>query len=149
MKIKTSILLLILLLILATNTIAQEKNANVEPIAKEIYAEVYSPFCPGRLLQDCPSSSANELKIQIKNDLASGQTKTEVIQALLEKYGKELGALPSVSGFSSLAWIIPIFFVLLGLVVIRSWLKANQRAADSRVAATDPQDQEQGHQNRP
>jgi cytochrome c-type biogenesis protein CcmH len=120
----------------------------VELTAKQIYGEVYSPFCPGRLLQDCPSSSANELKNQIKSDLASGKTKSEVLQALLEKYGKELGALPAVSGFSSLAWIIPIFFVLGGLLIIRIWLKSNQQAAGSKKSATDPQDQGLDHQSR-
>jgi cytochrome c-type biogenesis protein CcmH len=143
---RNSILILALacfLQIMAPTVMAAPNGlAATEKAAKEIFAEIYSPFCPGRLLQDCPSSSATELKNKIKSDLAEGLDKETIINNLLEQYGSELGALPPTSGFSALAWIAPAIFLILGILAISLWLKTNRRAAGQELDSTDQQDLE-------
>ena len=86
-------------------------------VAQEIYQEFLSPFCPGRALGDCPSSSANRLKDRILDDLNAGKSKQEVFDSLVQEFGEEYSSKPDLSGFSAFAWLVPImFFALLVLV---------------------------------
>jgi len=91
-------------------------------IAEEIAAEINSPFCPGRLLRDCPSSAAQSLKTDIQNWIASGKSKEEVKSNLLAKFGEEINPLPSFIGFNALAWIAPFLFVLFAIIGGIVWL---------------------------
>ncbi len=91
-------------------------------IAEEIAAEINSPFCPGRLLRDCPSSAAQSLKTDIQNWIASGKTKEEVKSSLLTKFGEEINPLPSFIGFNVLAWIAPFLFIIIAAIGGIFWL---------------------------
>ncbi len=134
--------LVVLLQILAVTAAAPSATPAIEKAAKEIFSEIYSPFCPGRLLQDCPSSSATELKNQIKSDLQAGLDKQTILNNLLEQYGNELGALPPTTGFSALAWIAPAIFLVIGILVIIIWLATSRRAAGQALDSTEQKDPE-------
>ncbi|MCB0333496.1 MAG: hypothetical protein KDD55_08345, partial [Bdellovibrionales bacterium] len=47
-------------------------HEEVEHRAFEVEGYLLSPFCPGRLLRDCPSSGAHDLKIEIREAVATG-----------------------------------------------------------------------------
>ena len=99
-----------------------------EQLAQEIYGTVMSPFCPARLLTDCPSPSASELKVKILSELKAGKTKEQVLQELYTTFGSSLRAAPEARGFGALAWWIPITFVLGGAAIYAVWL--SKRKAD-------------------
>lgn len=107
-------------LLFINSSFADESASNntYKDVANEIYMEVFSPFCPGRALKDCPSSKAEKLKVEILEQLNNGQSKTEVLNNVFSKYGEKYRALPKISGFSGLAWIIPILFLGIGLIFI-------------------------------
>lgn len=116
-----------LLLTPTTQCFSQANSSNDEGIAESslaaseaqsIFGEVNSPFCPGRLLRDCPSSAAVSLKEEISAQLAAGRTKEEIKAELFKRYGNEVNPLPEASGFASLAWWGPLVFLSLGLLVI-------------------------------
>jgi cytochrome c-type biogenesis protein CcmH len=89
-----------------------------EPVAQSIFTTVMSPYCPGKLLSDCPSAKASELKHLIRDELAQGKSKEEVLLKLQDEYGAEtLRAVPEASGFGLLAWLAPILFLVGGLVL--------------------------------
>ena len=94
-------------------------------IANQIYQEFLSPFCPGRALADCPSTKANELKQSIFNDLKSGQTKDDILSNLEREFGSEYNAKPKLSGFAGLAWLVPLIFIILLVIIGTVWAKGN------------------------
>ena len=96
-------------------------------IAQEIYAEVLSPFCPGRALKDCPSEAASDLKKDIIESLEQGENKQEVLDALYKEYGSQISANPRFSGVGLLAWLIPGGFLGLGLLVVTFWVLRNKK----------------------
>ena len=65
-----------IVLMLALPAFAQ--IADREKVASEISSSILSPFCPGRVLSDCPSTDAGKLKHQIRERLYQGQTREEV-----------------------------------------------------------------------
>ena len=114
----SALIILVLLLIQPRFLLADSSSA--ESTANEIYYQILSPFCPGRSLADCPSTKANELKVEILTELKSGKSKSEVLDIVFQKYGDEFNSKPPLSGFAAFAWIIPIiFFLLVGIFMYR------------------------------
>jgi cytochrome c-type biogenesis protein CcmH len=124
MTIRLFIATLVTLLSISVAAEAQLPPAQ-EAEAKRVFFEVMSPYCPGRSLNDCPSSSAATLKQEVRGMIASGESREEIITKLAAKYGEDIRAMPSASGFGMLAWALPGVFLLLGSVAIGFWLKRN------------------------
>ena len=91
-------------------------------VFEEVQGNILSPYCPGRLLKDCPSSAARDLKLNIKKQILAGRTSDEILEALLEEYGDEVRAAPKAQGIGLLAWVVPGLFLLLGLGLILIWI---------------------------
>ena len=87
-----------------------------------------SPYCPGKLLSDCPSAKASELKKTIREDLANGKSKESVLANLNDEFGEEtMKSVPDESGFGLLAWSAPFLFLVVGLFFgIRSLFKMSK-----------------------
>jgi len=90
-------------------------DSNVEATAHETYLQILSPFCPGRSLNDCPSSKAHDLKGEIRAELEAGKTKDQVLEEVFSKYGDQYRAVPQYSGFGKFVWLLPMAFILIGI----------------------------------
>ncbi len=97
--------------LVATQSIA---GADPKRETQEIAAEFMSPYCVGRVIRDCPSSKADELRNEIYSLLASGKTRADVEAILVQRFGPDLRAAPELKGFGLLAWLIPGVFLLAG-----------------------------------
>ncbi|MGA1190906.1 MAG: cytochrome c-type biogenesis protein [Bdellovibrionota bacterium] len=91
-------------------------------VFEEVQGNILSPYCPGRLLKDCPSSAARDLKLNIKKQILTGKTSEEILHALLDEYGEEMRAAPKAQGIGLLAWVVPGLFLILGLGIILLWI---------------------------
>jgi len=80
--------------------------------AADLSRQLMSPFCPGKLLADCTSPNAGELREAIAVRLTAGEDVGAVKADLVRKYGKEILGAPPAEGVGWLAWIVP---ALLGL----------------------------------
>ena len=127
-KVRVSVTSVITLIFTVSLSFAQSNDQ----VAKQIFSEVFSPFCPGRALADCPSSSAAELKTEIRKRISAGASETEIKTYLFTLYGDEISALPPRQGFGALAWIAPFAFLALGAVIAVIWL-AKRRSLDEQA----------------
>jgi len=118
---------------------ADERSEALDREATNLYQQVFSPFCPGRSLNDCPSSKAAELKDEMRAQLEAGQSGEEVLRGVFQKYGDQYRAVPQFSGVGMLVWLVPASFVLLGLLLaIKMSLKrkgAKESASTSAVSS--------------
>lgn len=105
---------------------SKAQDPAIQSEAHTISGEVMSPFCPGRSLNDCPSSLATDLRNQISEMLASGKSKDQVLEELYGKFGEQIRAMPKTEGFGLVAWLSPFIFVLLGLGVLTLWLSKHK-----------------------
>ena len=94
---------------------ADTNSAEIDRQATQIYQDVMSPFCPGRALNDCPSSKAHELKAKIRSQLEAGVPAERVLDDILAEYGEQYRAVPLYRGFGRVAWAAPVVFIMLGL----------------------------------
>jgi cytochrome c-type biogenesis protein CcmH len=136
--------LLVLLIpsIVATSAVAQTED-ELNRSAREIFETVLSPYCPGRTISNCPSPQADELRANIRQQLATGETPDEVKEELYSVFGDEMRTIPRARGFGLLAWAVPAIAFLLGGWAILVWVRrtrAPQAATDNpELAQLDPE----------
>lgn len=94
----------------------------------ELWTGLMSPFCPGRLLIDCPSAQADALRARIAEEEASGREKDEVVAAIYADYGDIIWQAPRAEGFGLAAYIIPLVAVVVGIGVVLTFLRRQRRA---------------------
>lgn len=120
-----------------TVAIADERSERLDREATSIYQQVFSPFCPGRSLNDCPSSKASELKDELRAKLESGSSAEEILREVFERYGDQYRAVPLFAGVGILVWLAPISFVALGLLIAVRVAKGAQ-ASPSVAKGSEP-----------
>lgn len=114
------------------DTLAARKS-DLDMRAYELYQQVMSPFCPGRALSDCPSSKAHDLKDEMRRKLEAGIPPEEILEGVFGRFGDQYRAVPGFTGFALLAWLAPLAFLLIGLMVA-IWLASSRR----RMKASEP-----------
>jgi cytochrome c-type biogenesis protein CcmH/NrfF len=111
---------LVLVCVVASVSLSVEADERSELLDKqsyELYQQVFSPFCPGRSLNDCPSSKAHELKIEMRAQLENGVPPQTILEGVFAKFGEKYRAVPAYQGFGKLVWWVPFGFVALGLAI--------------------------------
>jgi len=109
--------------------------------AADLSRELMSPFCPGKLLADCTSSLAGDLRTEIRTRLEAGASVDAVKAELVREYGAAILGAPPASGVGLLAWWVPVVIALgsaiaLGVKVMRA-VGAPAAAAPPMLAAAD------------
>lgn len=112
--------LIVLVCVVASLSLSVEADERSELLDKqsyELYQQVFSPFCPGRSLNDCPSSKAHELKLEMRAQLENGVPPQTILEGVFAKFGEKYRAVPAYQGFGKLVWWVPFGFVALGLAI--------------------------------
>jgi len=97
---------------------------------QEVASELMSPACPGRLVINCSSGEADQLRTLIKQKVDEGWNKKQIMKYFADIYGDEYLAAPAKQGFYLLAWVVPFAVVGVGafviLLVMRIWRKSGR-----------------------
>jgi cytochrome c-type biogenesis protein CcmH/NrfF len=100
--------------------------------ARAIEREVWSPYCPGRLLIDCTTQQARELRTEIERRIERGDSTDEVLAWIRRNHGDEALASPGGGGTGLVVWLVPAAIFLAGAGVvsasIRRWTRASRTA---------------------
>lgn len=128
-------------LVTLSGVVTGQESPQVERDANEIYNSVMSPFCPGRLLANCPSTQAADLRESVKAQLVAGVAKDVVLDQLYAEWGEEILGAPR----GAVAWIVPIGGIGFGALFLFLWLFRARRAMgapDLRALAVDAASEE-------
>jgi cytochrome c-type biogenesis protein CcmH len=131
-----------LLLGVSTATAADEATAAPEGWAYQLPHDLMSPFCPGRTLSACTSPQADELRMWLIVQEASGRSREDVEAELFERYGDVLRPAPRATGFGLAAYVFPVIAFLAGGVVVVVFLRRQTRAAAESQPSSHPSDPE-------
>jgi cytochrome c-type biogenesis protein CcmH len=94
------------------------------PKLKQVQERVMSPFCPGLLLEQCPSIQAVELRDRIQEKIDAGWNNRQIDRWLVGSYGEAVLAKPRGSS----SWLPPALAVIAGGMVVAAALA--RRAPD-------------------
>ena len=126
-----------LILLVALPAAAQALTVN------DVAREVRCPTCNTPLdVSNAPV--ALDMKRYIRERIDEGWTKQEIIDGLVDEFGRGVLATPPKSGFDLVAWIVPGIAVLIGLAAIpfltRAW--SRRPRPDAAAAGPPPTDEE-------
>jgi cytochrome c-type biogenesis protein CcmH/NrfF len=132
------VLVTMLLLVLPARGSASQYTPEVESEAARVTGSVMSPFCPGRLIADCPSPAAIEVREQIRRRIAAGESADAIKAELLETYGEYLRAAPTAKGFDLTAWLVPPMALAVAAVAVMLWMRRRSAKVSSEEADVGP-----------
>jgi cytochrome c-type biogenesis protein CcmH len=125
--------------------VAQDVPAEtVHPEARRAISEIRSPYCPGLMLEVCPSPDAAVLRDSIDRLARGGLEADSIVELMIARYGEEWRAVPRREGAGWWAWLMPAGVLLLGLVVVALVLSRRKRATVAAGASEParPEDEE-------
>lgn len=114
--------------------------AQAPPDPVDIADSLMSPVCPGRLISNCPSPEAEQLREVIRRQVAEGKTKQQVIDYFVEVYGSSVLPAPPQKGWFLTAWYLPLALMLSGggiiFLLLRIWSRGGEEKAPPPAATT-------------
>lgn len=98
------------------------------PEAQRAIDRLRSPFCPGLMLEVCPSPQAAELRDTLQEMARRGASSDSLVTWMLATYGEEWRAVPEARGKGLLAWVLPPLVLLGGIGLITGVLYVHRRS---------------------
>lgn len=78
-----------------------------------------------------------EMEIEIAGMVDNGKTKSEIINYYTDKYGERVLSIPVAEGFNIFAWLAPLFFGLLSIFIIITYMKTSKNKTIPIVNSSD------------
>ncbi|HEU0052555.1 MAG TPA: cytochrome c-type biogenesis protein CcmH [Longimicrobium sp.] len=119
--------LAIALLAVSVNAAAQAARTPAsEAVAHDAIGRLRSPFCPGLMLEVCPSQPADMLRDSIHDLAAQGRSADDIVEIVLARHGEEWRAVPKRSGAGLWAWLAPPIALIVGGAVVFGWMRSRR-----------------------
>ena len=125
----TLIFIAMLLLIAAACASSSEPVSpeELETVAQGIDKGLMCPVCPSETIDQSQVEIAQQMRIMVREKLAQGESRNEILQFFVDRYGPGVLAEPPKSGFNLLIWVIPPMALLLGSVILTMTVRAMRR----------------------
>jgi cytochrome c-type biogenesis protein CcmH len=118
---------------------APERTQLLDEKAQDIYRSLMCPICPGQTIEQSQNELSAQMRALIREKLEQGQSKGEILQFFVERYGETILAAPVKSGFSLIAWLAPVTVIISGGIVIwlaiRKWVKGEKESFPEPVTS--------------
>lgn len=131
-----NVLLLAIILVISVGAHAQTQRDELDKQSYEMYQQVFSPFCPGRSLNDCPSSKAQDLKAEMRSKLEQGVSKEQILQDVFARFGDKYRAVPLFEGIGQLVWLAPIAFLGIGFLLAMRVILSRKKSESGPTRAS-------------
>lgn len=96
-------------------------------LAFEIAQELRCPSSDNRSLFDSQTQIANELKGHIFKQLDEGQSKQQIIDFMVARFGERIRYNPSINSGTFALWLIPFMLIILSIVGGISWVMTQHK----------------------
>ncbi len=101
----------------------------------EIGALLRCPVCQGLSVADSPSSMARNMKAEVREKLAAGYDREQILASFERSYGEFVRLDPPLRGVNWLVWLGPLAGLVAGGAVVAWALKRSSRKAGAAEAA--------------
>jgi cytochrome c-type biogenesis protein CcmH/NrfF len=86
--------------------------------AERAISQIYSPFCPGFMLEVCPVAESVALRDSIQYLAYQGWSSAELVDWVIGNYGEHYRAVPPTFGWGLWAWLLPPMALIFGAIVV-------------------------------
>lgn len=132
-----AILTAALLALLVSSPGAWAKEAvptNMDPLrqkrAVELEANLRCLVCQNQTIADSNAELAQDLRRQVREQIAEGRTDTEIIGYMVQRYGDFVLYKPPVKAATLLLWFGPALLLVLGIFALWRHVRTRNRRAE-------------------
>jgi len=94
------------------------KNAQYAETFKELTHELRCPKCQNQSIADSDAIVAKDLRAKVFELVNDGQSKQEVIDYMIDRFGYFVHYAPPVTASTIILWILPLLILICGFGVI-------------------------------
>ncbi|AWV90264.1 cytochrome c-type biogenesis protein [Bradymonas sediminis] len=111
-------------------------------LSQQIGQEIYSPFCPGKTLEMCPSGQASEVRQDIQEMALQGMPKQEIIDTIVGDIGEKyrVVAPPAEDDYMLLGIIFAALLLCLVAIYFFGWRGRKKGGLDDGEEAVSAED---------
>ena len=112
-------------------------GAELEELTNEVSALMRCPVCQGLSVADSPTPLAAAMKNEVRDLLALGYSREQVLEYFEQSYGEFVRLAPHAKGFNLTVWLAPLALLLVGVVLILHRRRGPARPADTSTVDPD------------
>jgi cytochrome c-type biogenesis protein CcmH len=105
-------------------------GAALDAATQEVAAVLRCPVCQGLSVADSPTELARNMKRQVREMLAVGYDREQVLAYFESSYGEFVRLQPPLRGVNWTLWVAPVLGLLAGSFVVARALRRRDPAAD-------------------
>lgn len=130
-----------LLILFSASSFATQENyqfdtSEQQALFKELTATLRCPMCQNQNIADSDAMIAHDMRRKVYQLINQGQDHDQVVAFMKSRYGDFVYYQPPVTRTTIWLWLLPIFVVLLGIVVILRRKPNKLNAQDEQAALT-------------
>ena len=140
-------LLFIVILIMSVNCYGVDYRQLADPKQQERYdtltKELRCLVCQNQTISDSNAELAADLRRQVYEMLEKGKSRDEIVQFMTDRYGDFVLYKPAFKGKTTILWIAPIIFLLMGLITVFFFIRRKKASENLQDQAGSLQNNEE------
>lgn len=108
-------------------------GAVLDARTEEVSALLRCPVCQGLSVADSPSTMALNMKGQVRELLAAGYDRQQVLTYFERSYGEFVRLQPPLRGINWLLWLAPVGALAAGGLIVHRFVSRTRAARDARA----------------
>ncbi|MBN3207296.1 cytochrome c-type biogenesis protein CcmH [Pectobacterium brasiliense] len=104
--------------VLASSEVLRFDNDAQEQQFRELTMQLRCPKCQNNSIADSNSMIASDMRQKVYELMQQGQTKEQVVDYMVDRYGYFVTYEPPITPFTILLWLLPALFLAAGAWVI-------------------------------
>lgn len=104
--------------VLASSEVLRFDNDTQEQQFRELTMQLRCPKCQNNSIADSNSMIASDMRQKVYELMQQGQTKEQVVDYMVDRYGYFVTYEPPITPFTVLLWLLPALFLAVGSWVI-------------------------------
>ncbi len=112
----------------------QAQPLSLEEQAWEIDRSLMCPVCPGESIDQSQAELAKQMRAIVLEKLQAGQSRQEILDFFVARYGERVLAAPTKSGLNLLAWVVPGAGLIAGAIILLVVLRNMRRVPEPATA---------------
>ena len=101
-------------------------DAQQEARAKALFHELRCVVCQGESIADSPADVAADLRREVRQQLAAGESEAAIREMLVSRYGDTILMMPPFNYITGLLWAGPLLVLGLASLLMRRYFSANR-----------------------
>jgi len=114
-------------------------DAALEARARSLSAELRCLVCQNQSIDESNAPLARDLRILVRERLTAGESDSQIMDFIVERYGEFVLLRPRFSGATLLLWLSPLLILVAGIFLARSAMHRSAAAAAPEKLSTDDQ----------